>query len=288
SAETTASAETTKSAEAAVDTSIVKLQNIQTAIILLRNEVQSLIRERLMSTAPFSAQRTSSKTMLVPRSSQERLNEATDASMADFRDFVNGEIDKRLVKYFGPAQDSDGERDDVMSRLGRLEQKLSLVQTKTSKTKSFWHVTGFEAFKSEVDAEIQIASRFSSPVVISGYTVKFQVDIDKSDPSGAWLGLFAILLRGPTDEFLDWPLKKPLVFTLVHPESARKSVRKHLIPGARRDLLACFSRPSEANEGCGFDRVIALDAMDHEGFVHNDAFTVALSIRQNAPFRMAE
>ncbi|EEC15382.1 hypothetical protein IscW_ISCW011003 [Ixodes scapularis] len=92
------------------------------------------------------------------------------------------------------------------------------------------------------------------------------------------------------DEFQDWPVKKPLLFTLVHPESGRKSIRKHLVPGARKDLLVCFSRPSDSglNEGCGFDRMITLDAMDHEGFVHNDAFAVALSIRQTVPTKFLD
>ncbi|XP_029848242.2 uncharacterized protein LOC8037757 [Ixodes scapularis] len=276
----------TQPADATVDTSISKLQNMQSTIMMLRNEVQSLIKERIMSTAPFSAQ---GKT-LVPRSSEEKLNEAADASITDFRDYVKREMDKRLIKYFGPNQGSDGERDDLMGRLDRMEQKLTLVEVKTSKTKSFWHVTGFEAMKSEVDPETQLTTKLSSPMLVSGYTVKFQVDIDRSDPSEAWLGLYVIFLKGPMDEFQDWPVKKPLLFTLVHPESGRKSIRKHLVPGARKDLLVCFSRPSDSglNEGCGFDRMITLDAMDHEGFVHNDAFAVALSIRQTVPTKFLD
>lgn len=102
--------------------------------------------------------------------------------------------------------------------------------------------------------------------------------------------MFAIFMKGPADEFLDWPVKKPLLFTLVHPEGGRKNKKKHLIPGARKDLMVCFTRPGESgvNEGCGFDRIVNLEAVEQEGFVLNDAITVALSIRQNMPVRLME
>ncbi|XP_077529278.1 TNF receptor-associated factor 2-like [Haemaphysalis longicornis] len=250
---------------------------LQSTILALRNDVQALVKSQLDTKSSTSMFNPQVMTALAKRS-EERLSELLDA-------------DRKVTDHFvptprvGAASADVPTTADMLRRLEVLEGRLSLVQLRVSKSKGFWNVVGYEAFKAEVDPETQIASRFSHPMAISGYTVKFQVDIDMNEPPLAWLGLYAIFLKGPADEYLDWPVKKPLLFTLVHPESARKNIRKHLLPPARRDLLSCFYRPGESgfNEGCGFDRVATLDTMEREGYVMNDSFTVAISIRQTVP-----
>lgn len=270
------------------DPAMIRLLKIQEAI----SSLQSLVQDRMPSTTLFG----SAVQAALSKTSEERVCTAKDPrveeTIAGFKGFMKREMDKTLSDYMttGQVTASPENTDALLAKLDLLDRKLSMIQTKTCKTKGFWHVEGYDSLKNEVDPELQLASRFSEPLIIAGYTVKLQVDIDKSEPPTSWLGMYAIFMKGPADEFLDWPVKKPILFTLVHPETGKKNVKKHLIPSARKDLVICFSRPDGqgANEGCGYDRMIPIETMEREGFILNDAFTVALSIRQNMPMRFID
>ncbi|XP_064487804.1 uncharacterized protein LOC135399991 [Ornithodoros turicata] len=266
------------------DSAMSKLLKIQDAI----NSLQSLVQDRIPSVIQLNTAIRSA----TGKTTEEQTCVVNDPRVVGCKDFLDRKVDKKLPECVTvTCRDViPAEVCDILGKMDLLERKLSLIQMRTCKTKAFWHVDRYASFKNEVDPELQLASRFSEPLIVAGYTVKLQVDIDKGDPSSAWLGMYAIFMKGPADEFLDWPVKKPILFTLVHPETGKKNVKRHLIPGARKDLITCFSRPGSAgaNEGCGYDRVIQIETMEKEGFILNDAFTIALSVRQTMPMRFID
>lgn len=153
---------------------VFELQRIHATVKSVKNDIQALLKEKTIPSSPYNA----SLLMALNRASEERLGipASRQSSATDFKGVVSKEVEKKLADFFGTGviHGKDDEIRDVVSRLNAMDEKLSLVQMRTCKTKGFWHVEGFDVFKNESNPDIQVCSRFSSPVLIAGYTVKLQ------------------------------------------------------------------------------------------------------------------
>lgn len=115
-------------------------------------------------------------------------------------------------------------------------------------------------------------------IYLRRYLMCWGIDFKKQDDSVNIL-LWIQLHEGKEDEFLDWPFRKELKLTLIHPET-REELHRCAKPSSSEATRHCYCRPTGGSNGSvrfgGTE--IATSELEREGYVKGDQLLVRFEV----------
>lgn len=189
-------------------------------------------------------------------------------------DSLNQDLSR--IKY-----EVEAAQNKLLERTEQLHRKVDrLIQDgkQTISDVAYFNVEDFAAFKAEA-RDKGFATRKSDSFVIGGYTGKIRVDL-KVDNVSTYFGLYFILCKSNRDAMLEWPFKRPYLFTLVHPLYKNKNIEFTVCPYQRPDAVPeCYMRPRRSETvGFGNDKFSTVEVVERNGFVCGDAVCARLEL----------
>ncbi|XP_077546230.1 uncharacterized protein LOC144158915 [Haemaphysalis longicornis] len=114
-----------------------------------------------------------------------------------------------------------------------------------------------------------------NPCMLDGYTFKLALKFETKCGKLPNVFVFFVLSAGEKDDFVEWPFKKQVRMSLVHPNDADKKMALPFKITSKTDAK-CLKKPDEDQKGIYSDKISWKNILK-SGFVFHDSVTVKVS-----------
>ncbi|KAH9365889.1 hypothetical protein HPB48_017281 [Haemaphysalis longicornis] len=194
---------------------------------------------------------------------------------------INVHLNKTLAEQFKQASDRNlaemkalyVEKTEYLRTA--LNSELALVPSESTTDQRV--MTGYAALK-EKAAEDGGSSSMSDRVYLHRYLMCWGIEFIKEDES-LFIGLSIQLHEGREDEFREWPFRKDLMLSIIHPET-RQELLLHVEPSTEEYARKFYCRPIDGSNPPVRFRKAVVNRSDIEsyGYVKRDQLLLRFEV----------
>ncbi|KAH9365890.1 hypothetical protein HPB48_017282 [Haemaphysalis longicornis] len=196
----------------------------------------------------------------------------------------NIHLKEALTEQFGPALDRKAADlkalcDEKIEYL-RTTFNSQLAMVRRESTTDQRVMAGYAALK-EKAAKVGYSHSISHRVYLRRYLMSWGFQFEK-EGEGVFIYLYIVLHEGIEDEFCEWPFRKELKLSIIHPETRQERLL-HAKPRTEESTMKFYRRPIEvSNKAVVFNntKVNTID-IERDGYVKQDHLLLRKARQEN-------
>ena len=165
----------------------------------------------------------------------------------------------------------------VLLSYGKLKFILPFLQAES-------FIMKIEYYNEKLESEKRTGNAtFSDPHIIKDYKMRLMVYLNGDGArKETHMSVFLQLMKGQNDDAIQRPFGKPITFSLIHQDDRDKCYERHAKDYLEYDeAMEIMQKPSsDNNRAWGYPDVIALDELQDNGYIKNNALFLRCEIAQ--------